>query len=205
MASDEYFDAVGKVLSYVLSAEDFITGQENIESAKGFIIQRNNSVLRFIAPKDKRYFTIINKTKLTSNYIQTYKKNNDLFNQHMAEYDAETLHDENLEYLVACNRVSDIGNKKIEKALKNVMTFSIHSDCRIREIKSKFPEESDEDVEFWNGIRSIGLLYPYEEDFKPRDYETVAQEVISVGTQIEDSLIKDLDLGTEINAPSDLG
>jgi hypothetical protein len=55
----------------------------------------------------------------------------------------------------------------------------------------------DPDTEVWNGVTVSGLLYPYESDFGPRDYEQTAQEVISVGNQIDETM-KKMDVMEEI-------
>jgi hypothetical protein len=48
----------------------------------------------------------------------------------------------------------------------------------------------NQETEVWNGITVSGLLYPFESDYSPRDYEQTAQEVISVGKELDQRMKK---------------
>ncbi|WP_254769251.1 hypothetical protein [Salinilacihabitans rarus] len=200
MAADEYYDAIGEVLSYVLSAEDFVVGQERAKNGTYFLINRDNTNLEFYAAPNERYFTLIRQHSLRRRVSQAYRENNQLLSKHMEEYemDESTIRDENLHERVAAERIRDVSEEQAERVVNDVESFMIHSDCRIRNRTISDPESSGED-EIWDGVQIIGLLYPYEDNFSPRDYEQAAQEVISVGSQIEEAMNK-MDVLQEIES-----
>jgi hypothetical protein len=200
MAADEYYDAIGEVLSYVLSAEDFVVRQERVKDGTYFLINRDNTNLEFYAAPNERYFTLIRQQSLRRQVSQAYRENNQLLSEHMEEYDIDgsTIRDENLHERVAVERIRDVSEEQAERIVNDVESFMIHSDCRIRNRTISDPENSGED-EIWDGVQIIGLLYPYEDSFSPRDYEQAAQEVISVGSQIEEAMNK-LDVLQEIES-----
>lgn len=201
MAADEYYDGIGTVLSYVLSAEDFIFGQTRMESGICFSIIRDNTNLVLFANPNKRYFTLRYEFSLTNVLSQKYKNNNQLLRKHMEEYDIDdsAIRDENLNNKVAYKRIDDVGEEQAQKVVTDIKALMVHSDCRLQRLEESDTDDNDKKV--WDGVEVIGLLYPYEDDFKPRDYETVAQEVISVGNQVDETMEK-LDIMEEIDVRS---
>ncbi|MHB9285831.1 hypothetical protein ACKVMT_02180 [Halobacteriales archaeon Cl-PHB] len=195
MAADEYFDAIGMVLSYVLSAEDSIENQISHTNGKYFIINRDNTNLEFYAPPNNRYFILMYQFSLTNVLEIKYKENNQLLRGHIERYDLddEQILDEDLDSVVSYNRIAEFNQNnvdEVEKTVDDVMSFSIHSDCRFERMTTSDPRNPEESEEIWDGLRAAGLLYPYEDGFNPRDYEQVAQEVISVGNQIDQTMEK---------------
>lgn len=158
MAADEYYDAIGKVLSYILSAEDIIWRQRRNTDGERFIIYRDNTKLEFDAQPNSRYFTIIYQYSIREKLVQGYDDSADLLNEHKSRYDIEEdpLRDTPLFPLVAYNRISDIG-KDAESIVTDISAYSVHSDCRIRTINSQDPTE-DSEMEAWDGVEAIGLL-----------------------------------------------
>lgn len=201
MAADEYYDAIGTVLSYVLSAEDFIYGQTRTGSGICFNIIRDNTNLVLFASPNKRYFTLSYEFSLTKVLSQKYEDNNQLLRKHMEEYDIDdsAIRDENLNKIVAYRRISDVGEEQAQKVVTDIKALMVHSDCRLKRLEES--DTQDNDKKIWDGVEAIGLLYPYEDDFKPRDYEIVAQEVISVGNQVDETMEK-LDIMEEIDSGS---
>lgn len=197
MAADEYFDAIGQVLSYVLSAEDFIHSQRNSSSGTQFWIERDGNILNFYAGPNNRYFVITYRFSLSQNIATAYEDNPELFNEHLQEFeiDDSQLSDENLYQNVALQRVENVGEEEAQKIMTDIRGLATHTDCRISSHDEPHPEESD--TKIWDGVSVSGLLYPYESDFTPRDYEQTAQEVISVGNQVDETM-KKLDVMREI-------
>jgi len=198
MAADEYYDAVGEVLSYVLSAEDFIVGQENTADGKSFIINRDNTNLQFFAGTDTRYFIVIYRFSISQTIASAYEGENQILRGHLEKFDIDesNLRDEDLDNKVALRRVKDIDDEQAERLVTDIRALAMHTGCRIDSMYKTDPWD-DEEQEIWDGVTVAGLLYPYESDFGPRDYEQVAQEVISVGYQIDD-VMKKLDVMEEI-------
>lgn len=204
MAPNEYFDAIGEVLAYVLSAEDFIISQQDVDEGNYFTISRDNSVIRLFATTEKRYFTLIYRISLIDKYINQYKRENELLSTHIERYEIdESIGDELLDEVTAFQRISDITSKEAARSEIDIKSHHVHSNCRIRSLTAQKPEHPRDQAseKIWDGFRVIGLLYPYEEEFSPREYEIVAQEVISVGTQIEENVIKSLGLASELDEP----
>jgi|GEM_PF-3074372 len=205
MAPDDYFDAIGDVLAYVLSADDKIVGQHEVTYGKYFTIDRQGTELRFRATTQKRYFELGYRISLIDRFTTEYGRNEELYEEHLSEYDIENqLSEKESRYLTAFERVSDIDEEHANRAVTDVGAQIFHSDCRIRPLFHEDQNEPDnDDADIWDGIRAVGLLYPYESEFGPGDYENVAQQVISVGTQIEESLVKNLGLSEELDTPKD--
>ncbi len=199
MAADEYYDSIGQVLSYVLSAGDRIVGQRGHETGKFFVIDRDGTELDFYAQPNDRYFLIVYEFSLIGQIVSAYRDENQLLRGHLEKYDIDDtkIRDEDLNERVAFERIRDVGENEAERVLSDIGAHVIHSDCRInnRTTHNRWSEQQDE--ELWDGVAVAGLLYPYEDNFTPRDYEQVAQEVISVGNQIEESMAK-LDVLQEI-------
>jgi hypothetical protein len=190
MAADEYFDAIGDVLSYVLSAEDKIVGQRSAESGKYFILNRDGTHLEFFAKPDNRYFTIMQQFSLTNILSDAYEEETQLARGHIEEYgiDESEFRDRYLYEKVAYERVKDVSEGEANKLITDIKSHLIHSGCRIESLEKDDPDPREKEEEIWDGVYVIGLLYPYEDSFSPRDYEEVAQEVISVGNQVEKSM-----------------
>ncbi|MWV65927.1 hypothetical protein GRS48_14020 [Halorubrum sp. JWXQ-INN 858] len=190
MAADEYYDAIGQVLSYVLSAEDFIHSQREIEEGVHFWILRDGTTLNFHVHPNDRYFVLTYQFLLTQAVSQAYEENNKLLTEHMEQYnvDETRISDEDLYRTVALHRIQDVGEEEAQKIETDIRALATHTDCRIGTKAEQHPEESE--TEIWNGVTVSGLLYPYESNFGPRDYEQTAQEVLSVGNQIDESIKK---------------
>ncbi|WP_459806713.1 hypothetical protein [Halopiger thermotolerans] len=199
MAADEYYDAIGEVLSYVLSAEDFIVGQRGHETGKYFVIERDGANLELYAQPNNRYFTLIYQFSLTQAIVKAYENDNQILRGHLEKYDIDdsNLRDENLYESVAYERVKDVEEDEAERLVTDIQSYAIHSDCRIENLTKSDPRKENDEEEIWDGVLIAGLLYPYEDGFGPRDYEMVAQEVISVGNQIYSSMEK-LDVLQEV-------
>jgi hypothetical protein len=204
MAADEYYDAIGKVLSYVLSAEDFIIKQKKHNSGKHFLIDRDGTNLEFYAEADKRYFMLLYQFSLVNQIVRAYQDDSEILSKHVEEYniDESDRRRENYYSIVAFERIKDLGEDEAESIVTDIRSFAVHSDCRIEASTTQSPRKDDTNEEIWDGILIAGLLYPYENDFGPREYEQVAQEVISVGNQIDESM-KKLDVMKEIGFRND--
>lgn len=201
MAADEYYDSVGQVLAYVLSSTDRIERQGLRRNGLNFYIKRDGFSLELYCPPDRRYFSLIYDHRISNMLKAMYKNDSQVLNGHMERYDIEDdmLRNENLDDIVSYHRIRDISDDEVNKLYQNIRDYSIHSDCRIRDIKMRDPRKEDDDDknEEWDGLQIIGLLYPYEEEFNPRRYERAAQEVISVAEQVGDQ-IKRLDVLEEV-------
>lgn len=191
MAANEFYDGVGEVLSYVLSAEDTIYRQVQITDGIYFQLVRDSTTLEFFANPSKRYFTLIYRFSITDTLAKAYGNNNQILRGHLERYDINdsTIRDDNLDDVVAYRRLGDVSEDDAEKVLNDVRSLSIHSGCRISSATTEHPTKEDSE-ELWDGVEVIGLLYPYEENFGPQQYEQVAQEVISVGNQIDEAMEK---------------
>jgi hypothetical protein len=120
--------------------------------------------------------------------------------KHMEEFDIdgtdeEHIRDENLDQHVALRVIQDVDDEEAKNVETDIMGLATHTGCRIRNLYEQHPEEPETDI--WNGVTVSGLLYPYESNFSPRDYEQTAQEVISVGNQIDEAM-KKLDIMEDI-------
>jgi len=197
MAADEYYDAIGQVLSYVLSAEDSIHSQRRTNSGTQFWIERDGNILDLYAEPNNRYFIIVYRFSLSETIANQYEQNNQLLSEHMERFDIDEtqVSDENLSQKVAIHRIQDVGEEEAQKVVTDIKALATHTDCRFSTINKQGPEDSETDI--WDGVTVSGLLYPYESDFGPRDYEQIAQEVISVGNQIDEAM-KKLDVMEEI-------
>jgi hypothetical protein len=190
MAADEYFDAIGQVLSYVLSAEDSIHSQRRNDSGTQFWIERDGAILDFYAEPNDRYFIIVYRFSLTEKIVEAYNQDNQLLNRHMdqSDIDKTKLSDENLNQSVALHRIQEVDEEEAERVVTDIRSLAIHSDCRISNLTKLHPQKTE--TEMWDGVMVSGLLYPYESNFSPHDYERTAQEVISVGNQVDESMKK---------------
>lgn len=197
MAADEYYDGIGQVLSYVLSAEDFVHSQRQNDSGKQFWIERDGTILDFYAQPNNRYFILVYRFSLGQTIIDAYNDDNQILRGHMKQFDIDEtrISDENLYREVALRRIQDIGEEEAQRVVTDVRALATHTDCRIGTLTEQSSQEPE--TEIWNGVTVSGLLYPYESDFGPRDYEQTAQEVISVGNQIDETM-KKLDVMKEI-------
>ena len=197
MAADEYYDSIGQVLAYVLSAEDFIYSQRQSDSGKHFLIERDGTLLDFYAQPNNRYFILMYQFSLSQKIIEAYNQDNQILQNHMErfEIDDAQVSDKNLDQEVALHRIQDVGEEEAQRVVTDIRALATHTDCRISTLTEQSPE--DPETEVWNGVTVSGLLYPYESDFGPRDYEQTAQEVISVGNQIDETM-KKMDVMEEI-------
>lgn len=197
MAADQYYDGIGQVLSYVLSAEDFIHSQRQHDSGKHFWIERDGTKLNFYAQPNDRYFILVYQFSLSQTIIDAYGQDNQLLSEHMDRFDIDEaqISDKNLNKEVALHRVQDVGEKEAQRVMTDIRALATHTDCRIGNLVEQSPE--DPETEIWDGVSVSGLLYPYESDFGPRNYEQTAQEVISVGNQIDETM-KKMDVMDEI-------
>jgi hypothetical protein len=198
MAADDYYDSVGQVLAYLLSSSDRIKRQGARREGLNFYIQRDGIHLELFCPPNRRYFSLIYDHRISDFLKAKYERENQILRGHIERYDIEEnrLRDENLHDIVAYHRIREIERGQKDDVYQNVQSFSIHSDCRIRDLQMRDPRENS-DEETWDGIQILGLLYPFEDEFSPRKYERTAQEVISVAKQAEDS-VKRLDVLEEI-------
>lgn len=203
MAADEYYDAIGEVLSYVLSAEDFIVRQGRYATGKHFVISRDNTHLDLFAEPNNRYFMLIYQFSLSQVIRNAYEEENQILRGHLEKYelDDSKIGDRNLNEVVAFERLKDVTEEEAERLITDIESLAIHSDCRIESLTKENPQESENTEEIWDGVMVAGLLYPYEDNFSPRDYEQVAQEVISVGNQIDTTMEK-LDVMQEVGFES---
>jgi hypothetical protein len=197
MAADEYFDAIGQVLSYVLSAEDFVHSQRYNDSGTQFWIKRDGTILDFYAQPNNRYFVIVYQFSLSQTISEAYEQDSQLLQEHMEqfEFDDTSISDENLYQNIALHRIRDVEDEEAQKVVTDIRALTTHTDCRIGSLTGQLPEEPETEV--WDGVTVSGLLYPYESNFSPRDYEQTAQEVISVGNQIDEAM-KKLNIMNEI-------
>jgi hypothetical protein len=195
MAANKYFDAIGQSLSYVLSAEDSIQGQIDDSSGIQFVIKRDGTLLDLYAVPNNRYFTLVYYFDIRRKIAEAYDKDGELFQKHQDEFDYTDLSDEKLYTNMAILRTADIDREDTKKVESDIRGVASHTGCRFNSLKEKHPEK--EGTEIWNGFAISGLLYPYEADYSPRHYEQTAQEVISVGKQI-DQAMKKLDVMKEI-------
>lgn len=201
MAADEYFDAIGQVLSYVLSAEDFIHSQRHNDSGTQFWIKRDGTILDFYAQPNNRYFIIVYQFSLSQTISDAYERESNLLNEHMEQFDVDEtkISDKNLYRNIALHRLQDVDDEEAQKVVTDIRALATHTNCRIGSLTQQHPEEPETDI--WDGVTVSGLLYPYESNFSPRDYEQTAQEVISVGNQIDEAM-KKLDVMKEIGFTS---
>lgn len=211
MAADEYYDAIGEVLSYVLSAENIIRRQRRGTLGKRFVINRDGDLLELDAQPNSRYFTIIYQSSISQKLKRAYENDSSLLGEHMDRYEIEdsVLREAIEKDIAAYERLDDGVAEEAERILSDLRSYYIHSDCRVRRLGFTDPrKDSDENSDLqednveklWDGFKTIGLLYPYEENFSPRDYEQVAQEVISLGNQIDDTMKQKLDVFDEIES-----
>lgn len=202
MAPDEFYDAIGRVFSYVISAGDTIDSQGKDNRGVYFKVERENTNLIFNASPNDRYFTLSYKFSLTSSLKSAYMNDNKLLSEHKEEYNVDSdVTDELLDDLVAFRRLEQIDlDNAFDKIEDGLTSTGIHTDCRITSITCRSPFE-DEDRRTWDGVKVSGLLYPYENEFGPRDYEQVAQNVLSVGSQV-DSQMEKLELMEEVGFES---
>lgn len=204
MAADKYYDAVGEVLSYVLSAGDIIKGHNQTNkdsdwSEERLVIRRDGVDLELRAPTDQRYFKIIHSFRISQLLNSTYDSpSTDLLQTHMEEYDVDDqlMRDDSLEEIVIYRRLEDVDTDQAGDLFSGLDAEQLHSECRLRNEWFSAPDQVDEEVTYWDGIRVVGMLYPYEDNFGPRSYERVAQNVISM-TGFVESEITDLDVVEE--------
>lgn len=203
MGADDFYDAVGKVLSYILSAEDSIDGQRKWGNGQIFIVRRNNTDLTLYAKPNNRYFTITYHFSITSLLQSEYSGGTDAFNKHYEEVgiDDSRLGDEALDEVVAFEKLQEVDHQEARKILERLVATDIHTDCRIQDSYKSDPSDENSEKEVWDGVDVSGLLYPYEDTFGPRNYEEVAQEVISVGSQVDSEMSK-LDIMEDISFDS---
>lgn len=204
MAADKYYDAVGETLSFVLSAGDIIKGHNQTNkdsdwSEERLVISRNGVDLELRAPTDQRYFKIIHSFRFSQLIKSTYDSTtSDLLQTHMEDYDVddELMRDDSLEEIVIYRRLGDVDTNQAEDLFSGLDAERIHSECRLRNEWFSAPDDVDEEVTYWDGIRVVGMLYPYEDNFGPRSYERVAQNVISMTGFVESEIV-DLDVVDE--------
>lgn len=202
MAADEYYDAVGEVLSYVLSAGDLIkshneTNRDSDWSEERFTIVRDNTELKLHAPTDQRYFKIIYSARV-SDFLKSAYQSGDTLKNHMEEYnvDDELIGDERLNEIVAYHRLKAVDIEDAVEVISDLHAHDIHTVCRLGNEAFSAPDgvkQEHDEGKLWNGVRVVGLLYPYEESFGPSDYEEIAQNVISLGGVV-DNQMADLDV-----------
>jgi hypothetical protein len=200
MAQDEYYDAIGEVLSFILSANDIIHKQITNSPGVRFQIKRDNTNLWLFAPANKRYFQLTYSFSI-SELLKSKYDEGDLLRKHMDEYDVSDslMSDEDLLDIVAYHRLDDVPVEKATEVISDLSAHSIHSVCRFRNRTLSPPEQIGEDEpNLWDGVDVIGLLYPYEDDFGPRNYEEVAQNVISLGGVV-DNQMTDLEVVDEVD------
>jgi len=198
MAADEYYDAIGKVLSYVLSAGDRVYAQRESDTGYKFTLSRDDVYIDLLAEPYARFFRLQYEYRLSNELIAAYKEENQLLRGHIERYDIDksTIGDENLHQAVAYRRIDDIDIEEARDSVREAYTYVTHTDCRIQNLTLN-DVGSDKDP-IWDGIQVVRLLYPYESDFGPRRYERAAQDTISVGQDIREKMSRALDAIQEV-------
>jgi hypothetical protein len=198
MAAKEYFDAIGEVLAYALSAGDFIYGQEAIEVGTKFRIIRGNRGVDLVAEPNSRFFRIEYEYRLSNQLYNAYENDVDLLRGAIERYDINEneIGDTDLSWEAAYRRIEDIDENEAEKIVERVIGYVTSTDCRW-ELLTLNRESTDTDP-IWDGIQVVRLLYPYEKRFGPRDYERTIQDAISVGKEIQNNMSRRIDAIQEI-------
>jgi predicted RNA-binding protein len=170
------------------------TQQPTLTFKAEFYIERDGIKLELYCPPNRRYFSLNYSYRVSYLLEAKYEEEAQILRGRIKKYDIEEnkIGDENLNQIVSFHEIKDIDNSEIEDMNTKIQSYIIHSDCRIIPLQMEDPRQ-DSDGEEWDGIQIKGLLYPFEDDFSPINYERTAQEVISVAKQAEDS-IKALDV-----------
>lgn len=198
MTAPEYYDAIGEVLAYALSAGDFIYGQVKSEDGVEFKIFRGNWDVTLEAVPNNRFFRVEYEYRLSNQLYQAYENDVDLLRGAIERYniDENEIGDTDLSYEAAFRRVEDIDEDEAERIVERVVSYVTSTDCRW-ELLTLNRTSTDADP-IWDGIQVIRLLYPYEDNFGPRDYERAVQDAISVGKEIQSNMSRRMDAIQEI-------
>jgi len=198
MGADEYYDAIGTVLSYVLSAGDRIYAQNESDKGYKFTLNRDDVYIDLLAEPYSRFFRLQYEYRLSNELIAAYKEENQLLRGHIERYDIEetSIRDKNLHKKVAYNRIDDISTEEARDSVKKVYSYITHTDCRVQNLTLSDKKSDNEPL--WDGVQVVRLLYPYEDDFGPRRYERAAQDTISVGQDIREKMSRALDAIQEV-------
>jgi hypothetical protein len=198
MSANEYYDAIGEVLAYALSAGDFIYGQNEREKGIEFKIFRGSRDVGLVAEPNSRFFRVEYEYRLSNQLYEAYENDMDLLRGAIERYDIDEneIGDTELSYEAAYRRIEDIDQEEAERIVERVVSYVTSTDCRWELLTLN--RESTEADPIWDGIQVVRLLYPYEEGFGPRDYERAVQDAISVGKEIQNNMSRRMDAIQEI-------
>jgi len=198
MSANEYYDAIGEVIAYALSADDFVYTQTERDSGIGFAIYRGNRLVNLVAEPNSRFFRVEYEYRLSKQLYDAYENDVDLLRGAIERYDIDEneIGDTDLSYEAAYRRIEDIDKNEAEQIVERVVSYVTSTDCRW-ELLTLNRESTDTDP-IWDGIQVVRLLYPYEESFGPRDYERAVQDAISVGKEIQSNMSRRMDAIQEI-------
>lgn len=189
MAAREYYEAIGRVLGFVLSANDNIESQREREEGIHIKLIREDRYLDLIADPGNRYFNLYYSYRLSRQIAGAYESDTDLLKEALSEYDVNErdFTDRELAYELARERVKDIPERTVSRLVNEINKFVTGTDCKWTAVG--LPDE----VDHWDGIEVRRPIYPYETDFGPRDYERAAQDAISVGKDIQNKMSKEIE------------
>jgi hypothetical protein len=198
MSANEYYDAIGEVLAYALSADDFIYGQNENKKGIEFRIIRGSRGVDLVAEPNSRFFRVEYEYRLSNQLYKAYENDMDLLSGAIERYeiDENEIGDDDLSYEAAYQRVEDIDDEEAERIVERVVSYVTSTDCRWELLT--LDRESTDTEPIWDGIQVVRLLYPYEEGFGPRDYERAVQDAISVGKEIQGNMSRRIDAIQEI-------
>lgn len=198
MRPNNYYDAIGEVLAYALSAGDFIYGQQETDSGIKIRILRGNRFVDLVANPNERFFRFEYEYRLSRQLYEAYEEDLDLLSGAMERYDIDEgeVRDTELSYEAAYRRIEDIDQEEAESIVDRVISYVTSTDCRW-ELLSLNRESTDADP-IWDGIQVVRFLYPYEEGFGPREYERAVQDAISVGKEIQSNMSRRMEAIQEI-------
>lgn len=198
MAANDYYDAIGDVLSYALSAGDFVFGQQERDNGIEFRIIGGSYDVDIVAEPNERLFRVEYEYRLSNQLYNAYEDDVDLLRGAIERYDIDEnqVGDSDLSYEAAYQRIEDIDQEEKEEIVERVVSYVTSSECRWELLTLN--RESDDKDPIWDGIQVVRLLYPYEDGFGPRDYELGIQDAISVGKEIQSNMSRRMEAIQEI-------
>ena len=205
MSATDFYDAIGQVLSYVISADDRIlkekpANQRKVSGRVEIEILREGRVIDLAASPNERRFKLEYEYRVTRQLVNAYERDHKLLEGALERAELKNDHeysDKQLADALAFNRVSEIEDETKNNIFEEVSTFASATNCKCQSLTRT---NTEEDETIWDGIQVVRPIYPYENEFGPQNYENAIQDAINTGRNIQYKMIEGLPVLEEIDA-----
>lgn len=200
MPSREYFDTLGRFVSYALSVNDRVHTDIYAEAPtaqeRGFVLTRGSQSYRVLAREDARFASILSTYTFTDRLQNVYQNMtddelDDLISTHAPLGDStRDQHDTDAAY-AAHLRVEAIEEDTATLAQRAINQSLLNTDVRTAWVGTE--------TEHWDGVELETRVYPYEDTaFTVADYDSAVQSTLNAISTVVSTIGKHIDFSVNL-------